>query len=116
MADSRLMNSMLLDFYGELLTEKQRECFDLHYNEDLSLSEIAEQIGGSRQGVWDNIRRAEAALQEIEDKTGLIRRFNEMNAGLDRLSESMRELAAITDGRAEEIVRTALSEIEALKG
>ena len=116
MADSRLMNSMLLDFYGELLTEKQRECFDLHYNEDLSLSEIAEQIGVSRQGVWDNIRRAEATLSEIEDKTGLIKRFNEMNAGLDRLSESMREIAAITDGRAKEIAQTALSEIEALKG
>lgn len=116
MADSRLMNSMLLDFYGELLTEKQRECFDLHYNEDLSLSEIAEQVGVSRQGVWDNIRRAEAALREIEDKTGLIKRFTELNAGLDRLSGSMRELAAITDGRAEEIARTALSEIEALKG
>lgn len=82
MADSRLMNSMLLDFYGELLTEKQRECFDLHYNEDLSLSEIAEQIGVSRQGVWDNIRRAEAALQEIEDKTGLIKRFAELMPGL----------------------------------
>lgn len=116
MADSRLMNSMLLDFYGELLTDKQRECFDLHYNEDLSLSEIAEQVGVSRQGVWDNIRRAEAALSEIEDKTGLIKRFNELNAGLDRLSGSMRELAAITDGRAKEIARTALSEIEALKG
>ncbi len=116
MADSRLMNSMLLDFYGELLTEKQRECFDLHYNEDLSLSEIAEQIGVSRQGVWDNIRRAEAALQEIEDKTGLIKRFAELNAGLDRLSGSMRELADLTDGRAKEIAQTALSEIEALKG
>ena len=48
---------MLLDFYGELLTDKQRECFDLHYNEDLSLAEIAEQLGVSRQGVWDNIRQ-----------------------------------------------------------
>lgn len=116
MADSRLMNSMLLDFYGELLTDKQRECFDLHYNEDLSLSEIAEQSGISRQGVWDNIRRAEAALQEIEDKTGLIGRFTELNAGLDRLSGSIRELAGLTEGRAKELAETALSEIKALKG
>ena len=77
MADSRMMQTMLLDFYGELLTEKQRECYDLHYNEDLSLTEIAEQSGISRQAVWDNIRRAEAALQDIEEKTGLIRRFQE---------------------------------------
>ena len=47
MEEGRLMHSMLLDFYGELLTQKQRDCFDMHYNEDLSLSEIAEQTGFS---------------------------------------------------------------------
>ena len=78
MEDSRLNRSILLDYYGELLTEKQRECFDLHYNEDLSLSEIAEQLGISRQGVWDNIRRAESAMQEMERKTGLIRNMNQL--------------------------------------
>ena len=73
---------MLLDFYGELLTEKQRECYDLHVNEDLSLAEIAEQSGISRQGVWDNIRRAEASLQEFEEKTGLLARFTETKRSL----------------------------------
>lgn len=116
MTDSRLRNSMLLDFYGELLTDKQRECFDLHYNEDLSLSEIAEQCGISRQGVWDNIRRAESALGDIEEKTGLIRRFTELNAGLDRIGESIRELAELSDGRAQELAQTVLRDIEALKG
>ena len=116
MTDSRFINAMLLDFYGALLTDKQRECFDLHYNEDLSLSEIAEQCGISRQGVWDNIHRAESAMQEIETKTGLIRRFIELNEGLDRLSGSLRELAGITEGRAEKLAETALREIEALKG
>ena len=67
MDESRLMRSMLLDFYGELLTSKQRECYDLHYNDDLSLAEIAEQLGISRQGVWDNIRRADATLRDIEE-------------------------------------------------
>lgn len=116
MTDGRLMNTMLLDFYGELLTDKQRECFDLHYNEDLSLSEIAEQCGISRQGVWDNIRRAEAAMREVEEKTGLIRRFSELEEGLDSLYESMTELAGITDGRAGELARTALRRIETLRG
>ena len=85
MEDSRAMRSILLDFYGALLTEKQRECYDLHYNEDLSLSEIAEQCGISRQGVWDNIRRAEATMQETEEKTGLIRRVTELERELEQL-------------------------------
>jgi predicted DNA-binding protein YlxM (UPF0122 family) len=83
---------MLLDFYGELLTEKQRECYDLHFNEDLSLSEIAEQSGISRQGVWDNIRRAEATLRELEEKTGLVRRVMELERELEETREELRRL------------------------
>ena len=60
--------TMLFDFYGELLTERQKEFFDLYYNEDLSLSEIAENNGISRQGVRDVIVRAEAIMQEIGTK------------------------------------------------
>lgn len=112
--ESRLMQSMLLDFYGELLTEKQRECFDLHYNEDLSLSEIAEQSGISRQGVWDNIRRAEAALRDTEAKTGLIRRFSETREGLERLRGQLESLCSMTEGSARETAAAALSQVEAL--
>lgn len=90
MEDSRVMQAMLLDFYGALLTEKQRECYDLHYNEDLSLSEIAEQCGISRQGVWDNIRRAEATLRDYEEKTGLVRRVTELERELEELREQLR--------------------------
>lgn len=67
--------TMLYDFYGELLTERQKEFYDLYYNEDLSLSEIAELNGITRQGVRDVIVRAEGILTEMEDKTGLIKRF-----------------------------------------
>ena len=115
MEEGRLECSMLLDFYGELLTEKQRDCFDMHYNEDLSLSEIAEQLGISRQGVWDNIRRAESALNEIEAKTGLIRRFTQNRLLLESLSEKMAELAGLTQGRAAKIVEEAARDIEAMK-
>ena len=58
--------AMLFDFYGDMLTERQREFYDLYYNEDLSLAEIAENYGISRQGVRDVIVRAEAAMSEIE--------------------------------------------------
>lgn len=115
MENSRLMRSMLLDFYGELLTDKQRECFDLHYNEDLSLAEIAEQLGISRQGVWDNIRRAEASLQAVEEKTGLIRRFAATRQSLDRLEGYVAELLKLGDGKVREIAAAAASEIEAMK-
>ena len=95
MAEDRVMQSLLLDFYGELLTDKQRECCELHFNEDLSLAEIAEQCGISRQGVWDNIRRGVAALEEIEEKTGLIRRFSETQKGLDELDDTVRALLSL---------------------
>jgi Uncharacterized protein conserved in bacteria len=106
---------MLLDFYGELLTDKQRECFDLHYNEDLSLSEIAEQLGISRQGVWDNIRRAEAAMKEIEEKTGLIRRFENTKRALEAIARRAEEIGDLTEGRAKELARQIAEEIERLE-
>ena len=114
MNDGRVMQSMMLDFYGELLTEKQRQCFDLHYNEDLTLSEIAEQCGISRQGVWDNIRRAEAAMREIEDKTGLIRRFTQTQEALEQLRGQLAELYRLSDGRARELAGDAGRRLEAL--
>jgi len=108
------MQSMLLDFYGELLTDKQRRCFDLHYNEDLSLSEIAEQCGISRQGVWDNIRRAEASMEDIERKTGLIRRFTETREGLERLRGQLRELTSLSEGRPGELAAEAARELDTI--
>ena len=56
--------TLLFDYYGELLTEKQKTCFDLYYNQDLSLSEIAEEAGITRQGVHDTLARAESVLRD----------------------------------------------------
>ena len=89
---SPLDRSLLLDFYGELLTEKQRLACELHWNEDLSLGEIAEQNGLSRQGVWDILRRAEAALREYESKTGLVSRYLERR---DEIAAIRRDLAEL---------------------
>ena len=68
--------AMLYDFYGDLLTPRQKEFYDLYYNDDLSLAEIAENYGITRQGVRDIIVRAEKALEDIEEKTGLIQRYH----------------------------------------
>lgn len=67
--------SMLIDFYGGLLTPKQYTIVDMYYNNDYSLSEIAENLGISRQGVHDSLKRAENILFSYEDKLGLVNKF-----------------------------------------
>ena len=94
--------TMLFDFYGELLTERQREFFDLYYNEDLSLAEIAENAGISRQGVRDVIVRAEAAMQEVEDKTGIIKRFEAQRPHLDAIEAAAAEIRSTGERRYED--------------
>lgn len=84
--------TMLLDFYGEILTQRQREFFDLYYNEDLSLAEIAENYGISRQGVRDAIVRAETAMEELEDKTGLLKRFMRLREKIDAIEAAAAEI------------------------
>ena len=91
--------AMLYDFYGDLLTDRQKEFYDLYYNEDLSLAEIAENYGITRQGVRDVIARAEAYLTEIEDKTGLIRRFHTMQDQLKEVAACAVQIRAINDAR-----------------
>ena len=92
MTDETLMRTMLFDFYGELLTGKQREYYDLHYNEDLSLHEIAEQNGVSRQAVWDIIRRAEAAMTDMEEKTGFVARAVRRRRSVEELAAEAEKL------------------------
>ena len=77
--------SVLLDFYGDMLTEKQREVIGFYYNEDLSLSEIGEFEGITRQGVRDSIKRGEAVLLEMEERLGLAKRFRKMQDVIEHL-------------------------------
>lgn len=84
--------ALLYDFYGEVLTDRQKEFYDLYYNEDLSLSEIAENYGISRQGVRDIIVRAEMVLTNLEDKTGLIKRFHTMRRQLQEIEGTAGQL------------------------
>ncbi len=74
--------SFLLDFYGDMLTETQREVVDAYYNEDLSLAEIAQDREITRQGVRDAIKRAEQQLLEMEERLGLARRFQDIQKAL----------------------------------
>jgi len=86
--------SVLLEFYGEMLTEKQREVVGLYYNEDLSLAEIAELSGITRQGVRDSIKRAEFQLQDCEYRLGLVTRFHVIQKALDEIVDNAAQVQA----------------------
>lgn len=112
--EEALFRTMLFDSYGELLTEKQREYFDLHYNEDLSLAEIAQNEGVSRQSVWDIIRRAEETMRRFEEKTGLVARFAAERDILAAAQEKLARLETMTDGVAQNLTREIAAALQEL--
>ena len=89
--------ALLFDFYGDMLTEKQRDMVGLYYDDDLSLSEIAENEGITRQGVRDSIKRAETQLLEMEERLGLAKRFREMQEGVAAIQDAADDIYAINE-------------------
>ena len=85
LAKTNRMND-LLEFYSKLLTDKQQSYLELYYGDDYSLGEIAEDFGVSRQAVYDNIRRSDAALEEYEAKLHLLEKFTSSNEAVDTLA------------------------------
>ncbi|MGN0526917.1 MAG: YlxM family DNA-binding protein [Acutalibacteraceae bacterium] len=79
---------LLADFYGEMLTENQRKFIEYYYNDDLSLSEIAQNEGITRQGVRDAVKRAESQLFDMEKKLGFADRTRKIDEALKEISES----------------------------
>ena len=100
--------ALLLDFYGELLTAKQREHLDLYYNEDFSLGEIARLGGITPQGVRDSIRRGEAVLLDTEAKTGLLSRLTQIS---NRVGKIRSQIAAIEAAVEKESLSPLFEEI-----
>ena len=84
--------SYLLDLYGDVLTEKQRDVMVQYYNDDYSLAEIAENFGITRQGVRDAIKRGEATLLELEEKIGFAARSRALREGISQLEALAREV------------------------
>lgn len=85
---------LLFDYYGDLLTDKQKDIFDYYYNEDLSLAEIAELLGITRQGVRDSLVRSESIMREFEEKCSFISRFGDISTTLGRISELADKIVA----------------------
>ncbi len=94
MKENPLFMSMLYDFYGEVLTDKQKDFFDLYYNQDLSLGEIAENANITRQGVRDVIVRATQTLREMEEKLTLVERYKAIQTGLLEIRDAAASIEA----------------------
>ena len=90
--EKKIYLSWLLAFYGELLTENQREIARLHWEEDLSLAEVAQQFSVSRQSVHDTVSRTERQLAGWEEKLGLLRRFQNMEESLRACDAELRQI------------------------
>ncbi|KDR94149.1 hypothetical protein SAMN02745945_00833 [Peptoclostridium litorale DSM 5388] len=86
--------SILFDYYGELLTSKQRDVVSLYYDEDYSLSEISENLGISRQAVYDTLKRAEKILKGYEEKLGLVEMLDNKNNGIRAICEGLENIQA----------------------
>ena len=85
MFEKNLNIGYLLDFYGDLLSDRKRSVMEMYYNEDLSLAEIAQEIGISRQGVHETIKKSEDELLFYEEKLGLAKRLLQVEKYADKL-------------------------------
>ena len=91
--------AMLYDFYGDVLTEKQREYFEYYHHDDLSLSEISENMGITRQGVRDIVTRAENGLRKMEERLGLVKRYQDIQDGIAVILANAEGIAALNEAR-----------------
>ena len=106
---------LLFDYYGDLLTERQKLCFDMHYNQDLSLGEIAQELSISRQAVYDNLSRTEALLRNMEEKTGCVRRDRQLRRDMEQIAEAAKELISHPDSRVSQLAEGILSRAKAFE-
>ena len=107
--------ALLFDTYGGMLTEKQRECFDMRYNQDLSLGEIAEMLGVSRQAVNDNLNKTEALLRRMEENIGSVKRDRMIRSAVQEILEAATVLDASSDPAVLTVsqrIKTAASSLE----
>ena len=100
---------LLYDYYGDLLTDRQKECFELRYYQDLSLGEIASELGISRQGVHENLSRAEALLRNMEEKTGCVSRDQNCRKAVRSILDAARQLRDHTDETVSSLAAQILS-------
>ena len=107
--------ALLLDYYGGMLTDKQRDCFDMRYNQDLSLAEIGEMLGVSRQAVCDNLSRTEALLRRMEENIGCVKRYKLARKAVLEIQSAATVLDASSDPTVQMIAKRILAAAETLE-
>ena len=106
---------LLYDYYGELLTDRQRECFELRYYQDLSLGEIGQELNISRQGVYDNLSRTEALLKKMEEKTGCVRRDRACRKAAREISSLAKNLTVCDDPQIRDLAGQILAVVQGIE-
>ena len=107
--------ALLYDYYGGMLTERQKICFDMRYNQDLSLGEIGEAMGVSRQAVCDNLARTEEILRRMEENIGCVSRSRKSRKALQIISDAAAALETHADAQVCDLanrIAAAVKELE----
>ena len=110
-----LERALLFDTYGSMLTQKQQDCFDMRYNQDLSLGEIGEILGVSRQAVNDNLNRTEALLRRMEENIGCVKRDMLMRRAVQEILEAASVLDASSDPAVRVMAQRILTAVQTIE-
>ncbi len=114
--DKTLRKSLLFDFYGPLLTQRQQDVFQMYFHDDLSLGEIGSQLGISRQGVYDILKRSGVSLEDFEAKLALVAKYQDNQESLREIKTSLesvrKRLIATSDPTSAAALQTIQKTIE----
>lgn len=100
--DKNINIALLFDIYGSILSDFQHDCLDMHYNQDFSLSEISDNVGKTRQGVYDSIKRSEQILENLEKKLGFLKKTNDLKEKIDNVKKLISEMPDVSNPLAKE--------------
>lgn len=114
--EKKVEEQYLFDFYGELLTEKQKQILDYYYNDDYSLAEIAEVMSVTRQGIFDVIKRSKTMMEVYEEKLGLIQKFLETQKVFSSLKDDLINLEKeISEPRSQVKIKKILEKLDRVR-
>ena len=109
--DKDINMALLFDIYGGILSSFQHDCLDMHYNQDFSLSEISDNVGKTRQGVYDSIKRSEQTLENLEKKLGFLKKISDLKGKIDDVKKLIGEISNVSDNS---LVKEKIEEIKKL--